>query len=186
MYRFYASKSGITNRYVRKIWMIMRLTTIILLLTLMQVSAASFGQRITLNERRISLKNALEKIHNQSGYNFLFDRKVINGITPITISIENEELETAVKKILGNLPLTYVIDGNTILIKAKETSLLDKAVDKLSSMFSSQEIRGKVTDLKGNPIPGATVSVKGTKKATSTDAYGNFKIQADKDRKSVV
>jgi TonB-linked SusC/RagA family outer membrane protein len=186
MYRFYASKSGITNRYIRKIWMIMRLTTTILLFTLMQVSAATFGQRITLNENRISLKNALEKIHNQSGYNFLFDRKVLNGINPISISIQNEELETAVKRILNNLPLDYVIDGNTIMIKAKESSLLEKAVDKLSSIFSSQEIRGKVTDLKGNPIPGATVLVKGTKKATSTDAYGNFKIQADKNEMLVI
>jgi len=164
----------------------MRLTTIVLLFTLMQVSAATFGQRITLNEQRVSLKRALEKIHNQSGYNFLFDRNVLKGINPISISIENEELETAVKKILHNLPLTYLIDGNTILIKPKESSILDKAIDKLSSIFSDQEIRGKVTDLKGNPIPGATVTVKGTKKATATDVDGNFKIKADKNEILVV
>ncbi|SHF42412.1 TonB-dependent receptor [Pedobacter caeni] len=186
MYRFYASKPGITDRYIRKIWMIMRLTTIVLLFTLMQVSAATFGQRITLNEHRVSLKSALEKIHDQSGYNFLFDRKVLNGIKPITISLKNEELENAVKKILADLPLTYVIDGKTILIKEKESSILDKAVDKLVDIFSDQEIRGKVTDSKGNPIPGATVSVKGKKKATSTDSNGNFKIQADKNEVLVV
>jgi TonB-linked SusC/RagA family outer membrane protein len=178
MYRFYASKPGITGRYIRKIWMIMRLTTIILLFTLMQVSAATFGQRITLNERKVSLKGALEKIHNQSGYNFLFDRKILNGIKPITISVNNEELEVTLKKVLNNLPLTYIIDGKTIMIKPKETSILDKAVDKLIDIFSALDIRGKVTDLKGNPIPGATVIVKGTKKATSTDYNGNFKIQA--------
>ncbi|WP_083251938.1 TonB-dependent receptor [Pedobacter steynii] len=179
MYRFYASKPGITDRYIRKIWMIMRLTTTLLLFTLMQVSAASFGQRITLNEHQVSLKSALEKIHNQSGYNFLFDRKVINGIKPITISLKNEELEVALKKILTDLPLTYLIDGKTILIKPKETSLLDKAVDKLVDIFNDQEIRGQVTDLKGIPIPGATILIKGTKKATSTNSDGNFKIQAD-------
>ena len=164
----------------------MRLTTILLLFTLMQVSAATFGQRITINEQKVSLKHALEKIHNQSGYNFLFDRQVLKGIKPITISIENEELETAVKKILLNLPLTYVIDGKTILIKPKESSLFEKAVDQLSSIFSDQEIRGRVTDTKGNPIPGATVTVKGTKKATSTDSDGNFKIKADKNDVLVV
>ncbi|WP_052265885.1 TonB-dependent receptor [Pedobacter kyungheensis] len=186
MYRFYASKTGITNCYIRKIWMIMRLTTIVLFFTLMQVSAATFGQRITLNEQRVSLKRALEKIHNQSGYNFLFDRNVLEGINPISVTIENEELETAVKKILHNLPLTYLIDGNTILIKPKESSILDKALDKLSSIFSDQEIHGKVTDAKGSPIPGATVTIKGTKKATSTDADGNFKIKADKNDVLVV
>lgn len=157
----------------------MRLTTIVLLFSLMQVSAATFGQRITLNERQISLKNALEKIHNQSGYNFLFDRKVLNGVKPIAISVNNEELEVTLKKVLNNLPLTYLIDGKTILIKPKETSILDKAVDKLVDMFTALDIRGKVTDSKGNPVPGATVSIKGTKRAVSTDYNGNFKIQAD-------
>lgn len=37
-------------------------------------------------------------------------------------------------------------------------------------------IKGKVTDLKGEPLPGATVQVKGTIKAVSTDIDGNFEI----------
>ncbi|HYF31574.1 MAG TPA: SusC/RagA family TonB-linked outer membrane protein [Chitinophagaceae bacterium] len=39
-------------------------------------------------------------------------------------------------------------------------------------------IKGKVTDAKGVPITGATVSVKGQTAATQTDAQGNFVIQA--------
>jgi len=40
-------------------------------------------------------------------------------------------------------------------------------------------VTGKVTDSKtGNGIPGVTVTVKGTKTATQTDASGNFSIAA--------
>ncbi|MEO6729946.1 MAG: SusC/RagA family TonB-linked outer membrane protein [Ferruginibacter sp.] len=41
----------------------------------------------------------------------------------------------------------------------------------------SRLITGKVTDSKGNPVPGATVKIKGGT-AVAADEYGNFKINA--------
>lgn len=55
----------------------------------------------------------------------------------------------------------------------------------LSILFSvygqAQEvsIKGKVIDEKGLPIPGASVLIKGTSKATSSDMDGNYQIKAD-------
>src|SRR2546423_6115082 len=40
----------------------------------------------------------------------------------------------------------------------------------------NRTITGKVTDEKGDPIPFATITVKGTKSGTSADANGNFSI----------
>jgi len=40
-------------------------------------------------------------------------------------------------------------------------------------------IKGKVIDEKGLPIPGASVLIKGTSKATSSDMDGNYQIKAD-------
>lgn len=40
-------------------------------------------------------------------------------------------------------------------------------------------IKGKVTDSKGQPLPGAIVKVKGTQKATAADASGQFSIDAN-------
>jgi TonB-linked SusC/RagA family outer membrane protein len=43
-------------------------------------------------------------------------------------------------------------------------------------------VTGKVTDSKeGSPLPGVTVTVKGTTKGTTTDASGNFKISASEN-----
>jgi len=50
----------------------------------------------------------------------------------------------------------------------------------LQAVFSqSTTIRGKILDDKGDPIPGATIRVKGTSKGTVTDANGNFKLSVD-------
>jgi hypothetical protein len=40
----------------------------------------------------------------------------------------------------------------------------------------SRPITGKVTDDKGNPIPNASVVIKGLKTGTATDLQGNYTI----------
>jgi TonB-linked SusC/RagA family outer membrane protein len=42
----------------------------------------------------------------------------------------------------------------------------------------TRSIKGKVTDEKGNPIPFASISVKGTQTGTAADGSGDFSIQA--------
>jgi len=42
----------------------------------------------------------------------------------------------------------------------------------------SRPVTGKITDDKGNPLPGATVTVKGTNVSVSADNSGAFRIEA--------
>ena len=44
------------------------------------------------------------------------------------------------------------------------------------SVAQSRQVSGKVTDEKGNPIPGASIKVRGVRTGTSADANGVFKI----------
>ena len=46
----------------------------------------------------------------------------------------------------------------------------------------SQSITGKVTDTNGKPLPGATVTVKGTKQAVVTNTQGDFFYTGKDDR----
>jgi TonB-linked SusC/RagA family outer membrane protein len=45
------------------------------------------------------------------------------------------------------------------------------------TIMAQQLVQGIVTDVSGGPLPGATVIVKGTKNATSTDINGKFRLQ---------
>ena len=58
----------------------------------------------------------------------------------------------------------------------------------LGSLAFSQTkvVTGKVTDQAGQPVPFATIRVKGTKVGTSADAEGNFTIKADPSQTLVV
>ena len=54
----------------------------------------------------------------------------------------------------------------------------------LTALFaqSSQEVSGTVTDSKGTPAAGITVSVKGASTQTVTNNEGAFKIRAPRKR----
>ncbi len=45
--------------------------------------------------------------------------------------------------------------------------------------LAQQTVSGTVTDQNGQPIPGATVALKGTSTATTADFDGNFTIAAN-------
>lgn len=53
-------------------------------------------------------------------------------------------------------------------------------------MAQGKKVSGKVTDGSGNPVPGASVLVKGTTKGTSTDATGNFELAISANAKTLV
>ena len=53
-------------------------------------------------------------------------------------------------------------------------------------VFGQKTIRGKVTDDKGIPIPGANVHVKGNPKGTVSDPFGEFKLDNVKPTNSLV
>ena len=57
---------------------------------------------------------------------------------------------------------------------AEKTDLFSTAISAVQ-----EELQGKVSDEEGNPIVGATVLIKGTTRATSTDAEGLFTINAN-------
>src|SRR5689334_9760987 len=59
----------------KKILMRVNITALILLIGLLQASAATFAQKISLNEKNAPLKKVISSIEQQSGYVFFYDNK---------------------------------------------------------------------------------------------------------------
>jgi TonB-linked SusC/RagA family outer membrane protein len=154
----------------------MKLTFVLWLAAFLQVSAASFSQKINLRVKDASLNDVLIKIGEQSGYSFLYSSEMIKIAKPVNLSVSNESLPAVLTKCFQNQPLTYVINGNTVVIKKKVE--LEGAIKKAESN-PPITIKGIVTDTKGQPLPGVTVAVKGSNTLTSTNMDGKYNIQAD-------
>ena len=159
----------------------MRITTIILIAAIMQVSAASHAQKITLNQTNVPLERVFIEIRKQSGYDFVFDTKLMQQAKPVSIRVSNASIDQTLKLCFENQPFEYTLNERTIVVKEKEKSVLDQ----ISDFFSTITVTGKVTDANGKILPGVTVTVKGTDKTTVTNLTGTF-ILADVDENAVL
>lgn len=170
----------------RKIWLTMRLTTFILLIGFLHASATGSAQEVTIKQMNISLKEAFREVKKQTGYNFLWAAKNVKDNIQVSGDLKEVPLEEALSQLLNGLPLSYTIEDKTILIKERamskglEPSLLGSIEHKTSladtKALNKKEANGRVVDGSGNPLPGATVKVKGEKITVRTNEDGRFSI----------
>lgn len=170
---------------LRKFFRVMKLTIALCLLALMQVKATTYGQKINLDARNTSLENVLSIISKQTGCNFIYSSSMLKEASPISISVKNKSLSDVLDLCFHEQPLTYVLNGNTVVITKKAATI--SMVDKITTDIPPPPvvITGMIVDETGSPITRASVIVKGTSLGTTTDESGSFKINVP-DRKAIL
>lgn len=158
---------------LKKTLMIMKLTSFLLLLTFINVSAEGFSQGTTMSFRfeKESLKEVFDKIKEESSYSFVFNEQAIEDIEVSQLVVTNGTIETTMEKCLEDTSLDYYIENNVVVIRKKnETQIEIQETEKL------RRIQGKVSSVSGETIPGVTVAVKGTTQGTITDINGDYSL----------
>lgn len=150
-----------------KLLKIMKLTLVLWVVAFMQVSASTYAQKVSLNVKNSSLDQVLNSLSQQSGYNFVYSSSMLKTAKSVTLNVSGEQLNTVLEKCFKDQPLTYIINGNTVVIRQRDLPV-KPAQDKLVS--------GKVTDANGQPIQGVTVKIKGTNTVVITTLEGNYTI----------
>lgn len=140
-------------------------------------NAKTFSQTIKLNLKSVQIDQVLKAIEKQSDYTFFYKTEDLKGLRKIDVNISENSISTVLQQVLEGLPLEYNIEGKTIAINR---NLNKPAKTKTLVMVSliKEMITGTVKDANGGPIPGATVTVKGTNRVTSTNGAGAFTIDA--------
>ncbi|MEX8547378.1 MAG: TonB-dependent receptor [Mucilaginibacter sp.] len=153
----------------------MKLTVVLWFAAFLQVSAASYAQRINLNVKNAPLKEVLTKIGEQSGFSFIYNSEMIKVAKPVNLSVADELLPDVLTKCFQNQPLTYVINGNTVVIKKKDQNAV--SLKKAEVAIPPITVTGTVKDSKGQPLPGVSIRVKGTTTGIVTNVDGKYSIQ---------
>ncbi|RZM25669.1 MAG: SusC/RagA family TonB-linked outer membrane protein, partial [Pedobacter sp.] len=170
MYIFYTKKLWTPPRSIAKLLLIMRLTTIILITAIIQVSASSFAQKITLSEKNTPLVKVFDKIRAQSGVDFLVSTSMLQHAKRVTIQVKNAELADVLEEIFEGQNLDFAINDKSVVVSKKTPGFLDRVV----SAFVDINVRGRVVDSAGNVLPGATVKIRGTDRVGRTNENGVF------------
>ncbi|WP_059026788.1 TonB-dependent receptor [Gabonibacter massiliensis] len=124
--------------------------------------------KVTLDLKEVTLNEVIAELKKQTDYDFFYNSELAKSKGKISVKAENKEVKLILDEILPGLGLEYSIQGNLITIREKTTVSLLK-------------ISGKITDEKGNPIPGATVIIHGTTRGVASDTNGRYVIPAKPD-----
>lgn len=163
-----------------KTFLIMKMTACLMLIGCLTAGAHGFSQGITLSVRDVPLKTVFIELNKQTGFNFLFSDEMLEGARKVTVDVKNARLEDVLNLCFKDQPLQFSIVNKTILIKAAPGG---RPVDR---PLPPQEIRGWIVNEKGEGVV-ATITIKGTKNAVSSDATGAFVLkEADKNSVLVV
>jgi len=153
-----------------KILLIMKLSTILMIVFTLNIYAEGFGQ-FTFSSEGKTTRDILSLIENDSNYRFFYNDDFINNNKVIDLNIRNKNINEVLDMLLASSDYTYKLyENNLIVISLK---------DDVNSVPENQQrsVRGNVTDNEGNPLPGVTISVKGTTRGTTTDLNGNYILE---------
>jgi TonB-dependent starch-binding outer membrane protein SusC len=157
-----------------KTLLVMKLTIFLFLIGTLNVVAKGYTQ-ITLQLKNASPEQVFEQIETQTNYSFLFNYKALKEVKKITVSVKNVSLETALEACFKDQQITYRIVDNNIVINP------GLAGDNLSrrSSFTTPPVTGIVRGADGQPIAGANIIIKGTKRGVTTNVDGSFSVNAN-------
>jgi outer membrane receptor protein involved in Fe transport len=164
MYGFYQNKPVWPWRHTIKILLMIKLTTIILFITMLQVSAATLAQKVTLHVTNVPLERVFDSIRDQSGVDFFFSASLIGKAKPVSVHVKDLELNVVLAEIFRDQPLSYVIKNNSVQVRAKEYNKIVKP----------GRVSGKIVDEKGEALPGASIRVLETGAGTVAAVDGTY------------
>ncbi|MEO8962160.1 MAG: TonB-dependent receptor, partial [Ginsengibacter sp.] len=155
------------NKYAPKTFLIMRLTTLFILATVLQVSAKGYSQeKVSVNFENIRLNKALKEVEKKSSFHFVYSNLILTDKRKVTLRAKDIPVPELLQKLLSNSGLTFsIMDNNLVVIKQEEDIIQDI------------NVRGKVTDeSNGQALAGASILVKGSNVGTTTGPDGNYSI----------
>lgn len=181
-----------SNFFTRKeIFYLMKITLtpllFVCLLTTLSFAENTFGQerlqeKITLYLKNTELKTVLKTIEQKANVVFSYQKGVLTTNEKLSLDIKDETLESVLQQILTPRQINFqVLKANKIVLTRRflgnvQEESKSKPILSPLDLKLDQTVTGKVSDEKGDGLPGVSILVKGTQRGTSTNATGDFSI----------
>lgn len=174
----FSSDTYLTNQYEYHMDFLTKKLQRVLILLLVLLPGlclqAKDNQTLSLDLLDVPLQQAFKVIESQTPYRFSYKASIIGSDGTVTIKCKDATVQTVMDQILKGKNLTYEIVSPTSIV------ILEKKASQNVAKTQLRTVTGQVLDRAGEPVIGATVRISGTTKGTSTDADGNFVIDAAK------
>lgn len=170
-----------TDKY--RFYRIVRLIIISFVALNIQVKADSYLQttRISLRLVNKSVPEVFTEIERQTEYVFFYYDKLVDENRKIHVNVKNKTIDEVLNQVLKGLNVTYTIDGRQIFMKKKKEE--PTVVFPNEPQQAAIELKGKVIDEEGEPLPGVNIVVVGSTRGVATDLDGTFSIKVTPEDK---
>lgn len=113
------------------------------------------------------IEQVFSDLREKTHYEFVYQKQILKGVRPITCTVKDGKLETALQLILQGTGLEFEIVDNTVIIRRAATRQAE-----------AQHIYGTVISKEdGLPVIGASVRVLNSDFGTATDMNGKFEFK---------
>ncbi|GGB00915.1 SusC/RagA family TonB-linked outer membrane protein [Puia dinghuensis] len=166
------------HRGLTKIWLIVKLSIVLLTTALIHVQAAGLSQSITLSGKNLDVKQVFAAIKKQTGYVVFYKKGLLAEARPVSLSVQNMPLTDFLELSLKDQPFTWLILDKTISLSRKPAPAVGPVQPAESRPQPPADpptsITGRIFDADGNPLAGASITIKNSKTSTSSHADGTF------------
>ncbi|HVG40000.1 MAG TPA: SusC/RagA family TonB-linked outer membrane protein [Chitinophagaceae bacterium] len=145
---------------------IIKIFSVFLLMAFSAFAKDEVPRNIILKEHNAAMQKIFSKIEEQTGCRFFYNADWLKNATPVSINVKNASLQEVLALCFYNQPFSYSIMQNSVVVKLNEKNLI-----------APIDVSGRIVDELGNPLFGATVTVKGGRAATTSNADGYFVLK---------
>ncbi|NIJ54077.1 SusC/RagA family TonB-linked outer membrane protein [Dyadobacter arcticus] len=135
------------------------------------------NQRITIQVNNQEIKTVLAKLNKLTQVRFTYNSSLIRSQEKVSVNAVERPLADVLDEIFRPINITYKIEGKqVILVKNTSEPGSSMVVPNLVPSLIDRTISGKVSDEKGQPLPGVSIVVKETKVGTATNTEGTYQL----------
>lgn len=124
---------------------------------------------ITVKSKTVSLAQLIAEIETQAGYLIVYSNREIDTRRQFNVRNVRDNVSSFLQQALKDTDFTYDFENNYIVFRKEGATF---------GAESSQYMRvtGKVVDASGEPLPGASIKIKGLDRGIATNSDGSFTI----------
>ncbi|MDR1331743.1 MAG: carboxypeptidase-like regulatory domain-containing protein [Tannerella sp.] len=160
----------------------MRISILLLIIGVTQAAGMNtYSQTaaISLRMNNATVEDVINGIEEQSEFRFLYNKKIVNVESRVSILANNENITTVLDNLFRDADISYAISDRQIVLNRRGVFL---SILPAVAQQSGRRITGTVTDMSGEPVIGANVLEKGTVNGAVTDIDGNFSLIVQQER----
>ncbi len=141
---------------------------------------------VTIESNNQDIRSVLSGIERNAKVKFAYEPALMLNRQKVSIAAQNEQLSTVLERLLRPLDLTYEVSRRYIIITERTTGSKRPVESQAIPEAIDINIAGRITDEKGEVLPGVNVLLKGTQRGTTSQADGTFTIAVPDDKAVLV